>query len=68
MVQLLVYDGLGDWKYINDSPDRADAVTAEDLQRAAREYLTRENRTVGIFLRQQTPPGPESPATQEPRR
>jgi predicted Zn-dependent peptidase len=68
MVQLLVYDGLGDWKYINDSPDRADAVTAEDVQRAAREYLTRENRTVGIFLRQQAAPGPESNATQEPKR
>jgi predicted Zn-dependent peptidase len=68
MVQLLVYEGLGDWKYINDSPARADAVTAADLQRAAREYLTRENRTVGIFLRKPSAAAaPERPAAPEAR-
>ena len=51
MVQLLVYDGLGDWRYINTSPEKADAVTAADLQRVARDYFARENRTVGVFLR-----------------
>jgi predicted Zn-dependent peptidase len=53
MIQLLVYDGLGDWRYINESPDQADAVTADDLQRVARTYLIRENRTVGVFLRKE---------------
>ncbi len=53
MVQLLVYDGLGDWRYINTSPEKADAVTAADLQRVAKDYLTRENRTVGVFLRKE---------------
>ncbi len=52
-VQLLLYDGLGDWRYINTSADKVDAVTAADLQRVAREYLTAENRTVGVFLRKE---------------
>jgi hypothetical protein len=52
-MQLVHYDGLGSWRLINDAPALADAVTAEDLQRVAREYLTRENRTVGVFLRKE---------------
>jgi predicted Zn-dependent peptidase len=52
-VQLVRYDGLGDWRLINEAPELADAVTAADLQRVAKEYLTRESRTVGVFLRKQ---------------
>ncbi|MEE8218636.1 MAG: hypothetical protein V3S03_06685, partial [Vicinamibacteria bacterium] len=52
-LQLLVYSGLGDWRYINTSAERADAVTAEDIQRAASEYLVEESRTVGVFLRKE---------------
>jgi predicted Zn-dependent peptidase len=52
-IQLVNYDALGDWRLINTSPERADAVTAADLQRVAREYLTKENRTVATFLRQE---------------
>ena len=52
-IQLMVYEGRGDWRYINDSPVRADAVTISDLQRVARDYLTKENRTVGVFLRKE---------------
>jgi predicted Zn-dependent peptidase len=50
LIQLLYYDGLGDWKYINTYADEVDAVTAADIQRVARTYLTKENRTVGVFL------------------
>jgi predicted Zn-dependent peptidase len=53
MYQLLLYEGLGDWRYINNSAEQADAVTAADLQRAARDYLQRESRTVGVFLRKE---------------
>jgi predicted Zn-dependent peptidase len=63
MVQLLAYEGLGDWRYINTAPETAEAVTAADLQRVARQYLTRENRTVGVFLRKQGAP-PEDPELQ----
>ena len=57
-IQLLYYDGLGDWKYINSYAEEVDAVTAADIQRVARTYLTRENRTVGIFLRKAAPAQP----------
>ena len=52
-IQLMVYDALGDWTYINTSADRTDAVTAGDLQRVAKDYLTKETRTVAIFLRKE---------------
>jgi predicted Zn-dependent peptidase len=52
-LQLMYYDGLGDWKYVNTYADEIDAVTAADLQRAAKQYLTKENRTVGTFLRKE---------------
>jgi len=56
LIQLLYYDGLGDWKYINSYADEVDAVTAADLQRVARTYLTKENRTVAVFLRKEPAP------------
>ena len=37
-----------------------DAVTAADVQRVAKQYLTKENRTVGIFLRKEGA-APEDP-------
>jgi predicted Zn-dependent peptidase len=60
-IQLLVYDGRGDWRYINTYPEKTDAVTAEDLQRVAKDYLTKESRTVGVFLRKEggAPEDPE---------
>ena len=50
-MQLVRYDGTADWALINRAPELADAVTAADLKRVARRYLTAENRTVGTFLR-----------------
>jgi predicted Zn-dependent peptidase len=50
-LQLLYYDGLGDWGYINSYSDEVNRVTAADLQRVARAHFTKENRTVGVFLR-----------------
>ena len=58
--QLVSYDALGEWRLINTSPERADAVTAADLQRVAREYLTKESRTVATFLRKEGA-APEDP-------
>jgi predicted Zn-dependent peptidase len=52
-VQLMVYDALGDWHYINNAAEKADAVTPADVQRVAQTYLTKENRTVGVFLRKE---------------
>jgi predicted Zn-dependent peptidase len=59
-LQLLWYDGLGDWREINRTSEATEAVTAADILRLARDYLTRENRTVGTFLRKEPPPGGHS--------
>lgn len=50
-LQLMYYDGLGDWRYLNTYAEEVDRVTAADLRRVAQETFTRENRTVGVFLR-----------------
>jgi predicted Zn-dependent peptidase len=59
-IQLMFYEGLGDWRYINTYADEVDAVTAADIQRLAAQHLTKENRTVGVFLRkgEAAPPDP----------
>ncbi len=56
MFQLLVYEGLGDWRYINTGSAATDAVTSVDLQRVAKQYLTTEARTVATFLRKEGSP------------
>jgi zinc protease len=53
MIQLLYYDGLGDWTYINDWADKTLAVTADDVKRVAKEYLTQNNRMVGLYYREE---------------
>lgn len=61
LVQLLHYEGVGDWRYINTSALAVDAVTAADLRRVAQKYLVRENRTVGVFLRREGAAAAEDP-------
>ena len=39
----------GDWRNLFKQLDKIDEVTAEDIQRVAREYFTTKNRTVGII-------------------
>jgi len=51
LVQLLIYDGLGNWREINEAGPRYQAVTAEDIQRVARKYFTKEARAVAIYTR-----------------
>jgi predicted Zn-dependent peptidase len=50
-LQLLYYEGQGDWTYLNTSAERMVAVTPEDVQRVARQYFTKENRTVAVYTR-----------------
>jgi predicted Zn-dependent peptidase len=59
-IQLMFYEGLGDWRYINTYADEVDRVTADDLQRVSKEHLRPENRTVGVFLRKEGA-APEDP-------
>ena len=39
----------GDWRELFHTLDRINAVTAEDIQRVAKEYFTEQNRTVGYL-------------------
>ncbi len=49
MIQLLIYEALGDWENINKFSERIQAVTAEDVRAVARKYFKLENRNVGIY-------------------
>ena len=40
----------GDWRYLLESRKRLKAVTADDVQRVVKAYLTTENRTVATLL------------------
>lgn len=51
LMQLIFNEGLGDWREINAAGPKYQAVTAEDVQRVARKYFTRENRAVAIYTR-----------------
>jgi predicted Zn-dependent peptidase len=69
-IQLMFYEGLGDWHYINTYADEVERVTAADLQRVAQKHLTPENRSVGVFLRKEgaAPEDPEVAALPAPAR
>ncbi|MEO7300549.1 MAG: pitrilysin family protein [Verrucomicrobiota bacterium] len=51
LMQLIQYDGLGDWREINEANGKIQAVTAADLKRVAKEYFTKENRAVATYTR-----------------
>jgi predicted Zn-dependent peptidase len=50
MQQLLVAEASRGWQAINTDPLLLDAVTAEDVQRVARQYFPREGRNVLLLL------------------
>jgi predicted Zn-dependent peptidase len=60
LMHLINNDGEGDWKEINEAGPRIQAVTAADVQRVARKYLTKDNRTVAIYTRKAGGPKPET--------
>ena len=51
MLQLLLYDVWDDWRYLNDSPAKIEAVTVEDIQRVADIYLTDIGRNTLWYYR-----------------
>jgi predicted Zn-dependent peptidase len=53
MLQLLIYDAMGDWNYINDAPAALQAVTAEDVMRVAKTYLKPEGRNTLWYVRKE---------------
>lgn len=56
LAQLLAsyYANYGDWKKLFTSLDDIDKVTADDVQRVAREYFKTENRTVSLTYQPET--------------
>ncbi|MBT8483980.1 MAG: insulinase family protein [Phycisphaerales bacterium] len=57
MIQLGMYEAMGEWEYINESPVRLAAVTAEDIMRVANTYFTPKNRCVALYSRRPRPTG-----------
>jgi zinc protease len=52
------------WRRIDQFVERIRAVTAKDIQRVAKQYLTPDNRTVGILIPLPLPsPPPDSAPT-----
>jgi predicted Zn-dependent peptidase len=51
LLQLLVFDGWGDWQYINYGGEKLMAVSAEDVQRVAKTYLKDDRRAIAHYTR-----------------
>ena len=49
------------WRRIDQFVERIHAVTAKDIQRVAKQYLTPDNRTVGILIPLPSPPPDSAP-------
>jgi zinc protease len=62
-VQLSEWAGAGDWRLFFLDRDRIEKVTAADVNRVAAKYLTRNNRTVGVFYPTAKAERAEIPAT-----
>lgn len=59
-MQLIHYDGQGNWREINEVGPKIQAVTAADVRRVVNRYFTPENRAVAILTRKANAiqPGP----------
>jgi predicted Zn-dependent peptidase len=47
------FETLSDWRYINTFMDKLALVTADDVMRVAKKYLTRSNRTVAMLVKKE---------------
>lgn len=61
-VELSEWAAAGDWRLMLLNRDRIEAVTVEDVERVLNRYLTRDNRTIGVFLPDSDPKRAEIPA------
>jgi predicted Zn-dependent peptidase len=66
MVQLLLRDANRGWETINTDPARHQAVTAEDIRRAANTYFKPENRTIAVYYTKKAAGGTAAGATEDP--
>ncbi|MBG89024.1 MAG: peptidase M16 [Verrucomicrobiales bacterium] len=49
--QLMRYEGSGRWQEFNEAGPKIQAVKPEDIQRVAKEYFKKTNRSVAIYTR-----------------
>jgi predicted Zn-dependent peptidase len=52
-LQLLFYDALGDWEYLNESAAEIQAVTADDVMRVANTYFPAEGLNAMWYFRKE---------------
>ena len=62
--QLGYYETVYSWRFLDEYLENARKVTKADVQRAAKKYLTKKNRTVVTFIPQEANAGEEEAATQ----
>ena len=65
LLQLLIYDNAGDWRYLNTWADETTAVTAADVKRVAETYFGNTNRAVALYSRAAGAPQEDFPAAVE---
>jgi predicted Zn-dependent peptidase len=51
LLWLMVAEGTGDWREINEGPKKLEAVTVADVQRVAETYLVKENQATALVSR-----------------
>ena len=49
MLQILISESNRGWRSLNEDPQKYAAVTADDIQKAAKIYFKPENRTVAVY-------------------
>jgi zinc protease len=64
-IQLSEWAAAGDWRLMFLHRDRLEQVSVEDVIRVANHYLTRDNRTVGVFIPDSSPERAEIPEAPE---
>jgi zinc protease len=62
-VQLSEWAACGDWRLFFLHRDRIEKVTVQEVNQAAAKYLTRNNRTVGVYYPSEKPERADIPAT-----
>jgi len=53
VLQVLFYESLDSWEYINEAPPKYQEVTAEEVMEVAKRYITENNRNVAYYLRKE---------------
>ena len=53
LIQLMIYDSLGDWRYLNENAQKIQQVSSDDVMAAANRYFTSTGKNVLWFFRKE---------------